>query len=55
MKKKNGPHSMEKNNIVDAIVEIQDYIMSFYNPNDPSEAYILKNIDKKLENILKML
>ena len=46
---------MEKNNIADAIVEIQDYIMSVYNPNDPSEAYILQTIDKKLENILKLL
>ena len=33
------------------IVDIQDYIQSVYNPNNPTEADILNTIDEMLEQL----
>lgn len=42
---------MDRDKIIDEIVDIQDYIMSMFNPNDPSEAEILNYIYNRLSDI----
>ena len=46
---------MYRDQIIDEIIDIQDYIMSMFNPNDASEAEILNNIYNRLSNITDMM